>query len=578
MNCPRRSVIDRPRHRGAVAMLTLLALLTATSPSSAQHDDGPADGVQGRRQRRHRGGEGDVEFVGADANTATWRHESVSDHPLTFEAPEGPPPTDRARILAEATASIDDDEYDEIYDEFAESGSGDYYHPATEEDADDGGGYYYPGNEDPSYSFDDGDLEDYTYPDGEAYLGEGQTDDAGGALYFEDSPYDSVDEIVDFEFEEEGWDGADILGEDEAYDDETDGGEEEEIEEIDGEGFNDVAEPKVFEPIARGLRRRFDNPAPGAGSGGNRRRAEAEGGIPLRHLRNSNSSVLDLGGQSRRKLGCSNVKIQFKIDKYGKETTVTLLGNGRSILKSARDVGAYQTKTMQKCVYPGTYTLKLQDNDGICCVNGKGYYKMWVNGQLVVSGGYFLGSKAHTIQIGKNWQAYMTYRDKEWLNAHNSRRRKYNGGMGYVPLRWSRSLASRAKSWANRLSYNCKTGALTHAPGVQEGENLAKNQGTGTWGSMYSADKIMRRWVENELSLPYPSNAHYTQVVWRATQYVGCGEALKSYSNNHKCRVQVCRYVKAGNCAVRNGNWRAEAWDDESSCGPDCPPNEGCFI
>lgn len=331
------------------------------------------------------------------------------------------------------------------------------------------------------------------------------------------------------------------------------------------EGFIDIGNPEVFEPIAHKLRRKLNYiTEQGLGASGDRF---------MTKLHNSSIAL----AQSRRKLDCSNVKIQFKTDKYGKETTVTLIGDGRTILKSARDVGAYQTKTMQKCVYPGTYTLKLQDLDGLCCGNGKGFYKMWVNGQIAAAGGYFVGSKTHQIEIGKNWQASMNYRQKEWLNTHNSRRRKYNGGQGYVALRWSRSLASRAQTHANHLTHNCKSGSLTHAPGITEGENLAKNQGKGEWGRLYPVDKIMRRWVEAELNWSYPKNAHMTQVVWRATQYVGCGESLKTYSGAHKCRVQVCRYVKAGNCAVRNGNWRAAAWEDDSACGFDCP-KDGCFI
>ena len=75
---------------------------------------------------------------------------------------------------------------------------------------------------------------------------------------------------------------------------------------------------------------------------------------------------------SSAKNGCSNVKIQFKIDKYGQETNVILTKNGGGVqLQSNKDVGAYQTKTLQKCVPPGTYTFKLLDADGICCNHGK---------------------------------------------------------------------------------------------------------------------------------------------------------------------------------------------------------------
>jgi len=287
---------------------------------------------------------------------------------------------------------------------------------------------------------------------------------------------------------------------------------------------------------------------------------------------NNNNNNAGSGGG-----GCSNVRIQFKVDKFGKETTVKLTGNGSTQLQSVKDVGAYQTKTMTKCVPSGTYTLRLIDQDGICCSRGQGWYKMFVNGQQVIAGGYFIGSKTHTIKIGSNWQSSMTNRDREWLNAHNSRRRKYNGGKGYVPLRWSRTLKSDAKNYAEQLGNNCKNEELIHAKGIQDGENLAKNKGSGSFGVLKTADQVMSRFVEKELNLPYPKNAHYTQVVWRATQYVGCGESVRNIGGGQMCRIQVCRYTRAGNCNVRNGNWRAEAWKDDTGCGRYCP-REGCYI
>ena len=35
--------------------------------------------------------------------------------------------------------------------------------------------------------------------------------------------------------------------------------------------------------------------------------------------------------------------------------------------------------------------------------------------------------------------------------------------------------------------------------------------------------------------------------LWRASRYLGCAESVKDYQGG-KCRVQVCRYTKAGNC------------------------------
>ncbi|KAL3804447.1 hypothetical protein ACHAWO_012463 [Cyclotella atomus] len=286
--------------------------------------------------------------------------------------------------------------------------------------------------------------------------------------------------------------------------------------------------------------------------------------------------------EEERSLGssCQNIKINLKIDKYGKETSVYLKNKstGRTVMSSVKEVAAYQSKTLSDCVTPGTYTLTLQDIDGLCCKNGKGGYSVSADGVELLSGGYFLKSKSHTIKVGYNWEGNMNSRDKDWLASHNSRRRKYhqNAGKSYRALRWSTTLASDASKWANSLLSGCYATGINHQGGVGDGENLAKNKGAGTWGSLYDTDKIVGRWVENEANLSYPHNAHLTQVIWYSTSYVGCGESVKSMGNNQKCRVQVCRYARPGNCAVKNGNWRSEAFKDDTGCGEPCP-TEGCF-
>jgi len=68
-----------------------------------------------------------------------------------------------------------------------------------------------------------------------------------------------------------------------------------------------------------------------------------------------------------------------------------------------------------------------------------------------------------------------------------------------------------------------------------------------------------------------------TNFQWYATEYVGCGDASKKMSNGQTCQVQVCRYARAGNCNVRNGDWKAVAYEKYSKCGPYCP-SEGCYV
>ena len=177
-------------------------------------------------------------------------------------------------------------------------------------------------------------------------------------------------------------------------------------------------------------------------------------------------------------------------------------------------------------------------------------------------------------------------RDDAWLSAHNSRRKKYHEQWGktYTPLKWSPDLASQAKSWANQLLNDCNDDGITHQAGINPGENMAQNIGSGSNGELKTADQILNRWVEMEMGDGWPENAHLTQALWRASKYVGCADSFKSITGpkgqDGFCRVQVCRYVTSGNCnmgAYKSANgWMTPMLMDESECGPDCTPEGWC--
>ncbi|KAL3756759.1 hypothetical protein ACHAWU_003509 [Discostella pseudostelligera] len=182
-----------------------------------------------------------------------------------------------------------------------------------------------------------------------------------------------------------------------------------------------------------------------------------------------------------------------------------------------------------------------------------------------------------------DFEANMSARDHEWLTAHNVRRKRYHEEFGrtYVPLKWSPKLADAAKEYAIELLSDCDYEGILHEQNVGEGENLAKNDGEGSWGDMYPADSILSRWVEREIGKGNPGNAHMTQVLWRASNYVGCGESVKPHGEGY-CRIQVCRYARPGNCDMKSydasigNNWMIPMLMAESKCGPLCAP-EGCF-
>eukprot|EP00568_Trieres_chinensis_P018000 CAMPEP_0183327354 /NCGR_PEP_ID=MMETSP0160_2-20130417/83718_1 /TAXON_ID=2839 ORGANISM="Odontella Sinensis, Strain Grunow 1884" /NCGR_SAMPLE_ID=MMETSP0160_2 /ASSEMBLY_ACC=CAM_ASM_000250 /LENGTH=392 /DNA_ID=CAMNT_0025495479 /DNA_START=135 /DNA_END=1316 /DNA_ORIENTATION=+ len=149
----------------------------------------------------------------------------------------------------------------------------------------------------------------------------------------------------------------------------------------------------------------------------------------------------------------------------------------------------------------------------------------------------------------------LSQRDQDWLDSHNTRRQTFHDfyDAAYVPLKWSQELASSAKAYADKL---IALSSCTIRHGYDDdsygGENLAANWGGG---GQRTTENILSRWVEGEVDDPYPVNGHFTQVIWRSTEYLGCGEASKDMGNGMSCHIQVCRYLRPGNCNADNRNW-----------------------
>lgn len=98
------------------------------------------------------------------------------------------------------------------------------------------------------------------------------------------------------------------------------------------------------------------------------------------------------------------------------------------------------------------------------------------------------------------------------MNEHNKRRKVWHeaNNVTYVPLVWSPALAKMSRVYAVKLLDACNTRGIKHEPGVEFGENLAKNKGRNGWGQLYPVKNIVRRWVDREEGLNYPSNGHLT--------------------------------------------------------------------
>lgn len=137
------------------------------------------------------------------------------------------------------------------------------------------------------------------------------------------------------------------------------------------------------------------------------------------------------------------------------------------------------------------------------------------------------------------------HRAADILALHNQEREQ----LGLPKLKWNVHLEREAEQWAYELS---RRGRLEHADRGKRngtGENLWMGS-AGYWsydtavGLFIDEKKHYRHNAFPEISKTgkWQDVAHYTQVVWRDTQEVGCA-FITARGND----VLVCRYWPAGN-------------------------------
>ncbi|MBX7502712.1 SCP-like extracellular [Qipengyuania sp. YG27] len=131
------------------------------------------------------------------------------------------------------------------------------------------------------------------------------------------------------------------------------------------------------------------------------------------------------------------------------------------------------------------------------------------------------------------------------LRAHNDERQR----LSLKPLKWNVHLEREAREWAQHLS---SKGMLQHADQRgrnQTGENLWMGT-AGHWpvenmvGMFIDEKKHYRhaRFPDISKTGNWADVGHYSQIVWRDTQEVGCAVATARGND-----VLVCRYWPAGN-------------------------------
>ncbi|ASP31676.1 MAG: CAP domain-containing protein [Pseudomonadota bacterium] len=151
------------------------------------------------------------------------------------------------------------------------------------------------------------------------------------------------------------------------------------------------------------------------------------------------------------------------------------------------------------------------------------------------------GSVRHDVERG----SADTHLAARILRTHNDERRR----LALRPLKWNVHLEREAREWAHHLS---RRGMLQHAS--QQGRNrTGENLWMGTSGH-WPVENMVGMFIEEKKhyrharfpDISHTGNwadvGHYTQVVWRDTQEVGCAVATARGND-----VLVCRYWPAGN-------------------------------
>jgi uncharacterized protein YkwD len=142
---------------------------------------------------------------------------------------------------------------------------------------------------------------------------------------------------------------------------------------------------------------------------------------------------------------------------------------------------------------------------------------------------------------------------QRFLDSHNKIRRQF----GVPDLVWDNNLAAYAQRWANHLRdrKQCKMEHRSSAgitEGKRYGENLAWNWTSRVQQSFdKSPEFAVENWSKECKDYNFQSNkcsgvcGHFTQVIWKKSQRVGC--AVATCNQGGHSEIWVCNYDPPGN-------------------------------
>ena len=123
------------------------------------------------------------------------------------------------------------------------------------------------------------------------------------------------------------------------------------------------------------------------------------------------------------------------------------------------------------------------------------------------------------------------------IDRHNHYRK-----MVHVPsLKYSKECADYAQHWAEKLAL--QNNGLKHSGSSKFGENIYWKSGKANGVIMVDKWAEEKKYFNSKSRKHTHKNGHYSQVVWRNTEYVGIGMAIAKDGSEY----WVASYYPAGN-------------------------------
>ena len=117
----------------------------------------------------------------------------------------------------------------------------------------------------------------------------------------------------------------------------------------------------------------------------------------------------------------------------------------------------------------------------------------------------------------------------------------YRKMVGVPNLTFSKDCANYAQKWAEQLAL--KNNGLKHSGSSKYGENIYWNSGMANEWDMIDYLAREKKYFNQNTRKHSHKNGHYSQMVWRNTQFVGVGMAIAKDGSEY----WVTTYYPAGN-------------------------------